>query len=725
MRVRVSGPLCFSLALLFGGLTGRPAAAMPLVSDTVPGTPVSGDVGTALARPPDTLPLVALPALEIQVLRTPTPRNQAPLSISALGPRELTAGRSGTSLEEALQALPGVQIQNRYNYSTGERIILRGQGGRTQFGVRGLRILVDGVPATLPDGQATLDHLDFLSLGRVEILRGPASALYGNGAGGVLRFTSLPSPPVRLQTDALLTVGSDGLRRTGAMVSGALEDIRYRLSAGHLGWDGFRTDPTAPGGRYGGVQRWNAHGTLQLPLAGGRLDLTLSLLDQDSENPGSLSRSLLAEDPKQAYAFNVTQKTGEEARQALAGFTWHQALGGMTLEMGGHGIHRDLWNPIPPAVIDLAREAGGFRTQLRGEGTRGPLQLQWVAGGEMEGQWDTRKNFANQEGTAGETTLDQEESVRGLGGFIQGQLAYGDLLHILVGLRLDQIRFDAEDRLVTETNPDDSGSRTMGAMSPSLGARVFLGRGFSLRSSVSTFFQTPTTSELANRSDGAGGINPDLDPQRGYTLEAGLEGRWEDRLHLEAIFFQTRIRDQLIPFQVPSAPGRSFFRNAGTSNVDGVELSGFGLVGGGLSLRGAYTYTRARFDDFTLDGTAMDGNQIPGLAPHRMEGVIRWDSQARGDRHRGFLETRLLYNGEIPVDDINSDATSPYGLVDLRLGVEGWELLGREFSVFSGITNMLNRSYSTAVSVNAFGGRYFEPGPGRSVYLGLRALLSS
>lgn len=673
----------------------------------------------------DTVPVVELPPLEVRLLRTPIPRSQAPLSISVLGARDLKLARAGTSLEEALQGLPGVQIQNRYNYSTGERIILRGQGARTQFGVRGLRVMVDEIPATLPDGQATLDHLDFLSMGRVEILRGPASALYGNGAGGVLRFTSLPPSTGGTEGEILLLAGSHGLRRSGAMASGEAAGTAYRVSAGFLDWDGFRTNPLAGEGSYGGVRRWNGHGTFRRDLLGGTLRMTMDLLDQDSENPGSLSRSLLEENPLQAFRYNVIQETGEEVEQQMAGAFWERSWSGLSLELGAHALRRDLWNPIPPAIIDLNRKSGGVQARVRGTGTRGDLTFHWILGGETEGQWDDRKNFSNQEGAPGALSLDQTERVLGTGAYVQGQLSLGTGIHLLGSLRADQVRFRARDRLVTTTNPDDSGSRTLSALSPSLGARIALTRSLSVRGSASTFFQTPTTSELANQPNGAGGMNPNLDPQRGRTLELGLEARPASGVQLEVVHFRTRVEDQLIPFQLPEAPGRSFFRNAGASEVDGLEVAAFGLLPGGFRLRGAYTYSDARFRDFVLEGSSLAGNRIPGLAAHRLEVLGFWDLPLPQRLPRGFLEARVVYQGEVFVDDPNSDTAAPFALLDLRGGLDGLTLAGRELSLFFGVNNLLDRAHSTAVSVNAFGGRFFEPGPGRSLYLGLRAILLS
>jgi iron complex outermembrane receptor protein len=393
-----------------------------------------------------------------------------------------------------------------------------------------------------------------------------------------------------------------------------------------------------------------------------------------------------------------------------------------------HGIRRDLWNPIPPAVIDLERSAGGLSAELRGawrapDPDKDAIRFAWGIGGELQGQWDSRRNLKNDGGEAGPLTLDQNEKVVGSGGFAHAAMEFGERGSFFGGLRYDRLRFRARDHLITVENPDDSGSRTMEALSPSLGFRVRLREGWSLKGSASTFYQTPTTSELANQPSGAGGFNRTLSPQRGRSIEGGILLGIRETVRGEVTLFSTRLRDELIPFQVPEVPDRVFFRNAGKSGHVGVEIGLFTSLPGGLRARGAYTFLRSRFDDFTLDGVDLTGNRIPGVAPHRVEGLASWSGAFPGSETEGFLEIRGLYQGAVPVDDGNTATAGPYALVDIRIGVDTPAFGGAHWSVFGGITNVLDRPYSASISVNAFGGRFFEPGPGRSFYLGVRPIL--
>jgi iron complex outermembrane recepter protein len=668
---------------------------------------------------PDT---VTLPSLVVRVLLSPMPQEDTPLSVSVLGREELTRGKTGAFLEEAFQAVPGLQVQNRFNYAVGERILLRGSGARAQFGMRAIRILVDGVPASLPDGQSSLDHLDLPSLGRAELLRGPASSLYGNGAGAVLRMETRPPAAAPVRQEAQAVGGTQGLRELSSVTSGTLAGTGYLLSLGALAYDGFRDDPQEVGGSYGAARRWTANGQGQRALAGGTLVATVNLLDLDAENPGALPRSLLSEGSREAASFNVRQQTGKELTQAQAGVSWRGPIRRAEAMVAAWGIRRHVWNPIPPAIVDLDRGTGGIRGELQGERGWGPARVRWAAGVEVEAQWDHRRSYDNLQGSAGPLRLDQKEDVLGGGLFAQGILELAGGARFLTGTRFHSVRFHVRDRFDLDGDPDDSGSRTMEAVSPTAGLTIPLLPWLSARGSLSTVFQTPTTSELANRPSGAGGFNPSLEPQRGTTVEAGVRGRSGGGFGAEATAFQSRFTGELVPFEVPGAPGRVYFRNAGRSTHRGVEATSFLPLPGGFRGRAAYTFIDARFRHFVVEGEDLGGKRIPGIPRHRVEGVVSWQGKGREGSAGAFAEVRTLYQAKVPADDRNSDAAGAYALLDLRGGLGDARIRGKVLSPFAGVSNLLDRRYTAAVAVNAIGGRYFEPGPGRAFYLGLRAV---
>ncbi len=665
----------------------------------------------ARAQTPDT---VALDSLVVTVLRSPVRLDRLPFSASVLAGPVLTRGNTGLFIEEALHGLPGVRVQNRYNPAMGERLSIRGFGARAQFGVRGIKILVDGIPATLPDGQTTLDHLDIGSLGRVEALRGPAAAIYGNGAGGVLLFESAAPLPGSYNQNASVVAGSDGLLRMQTTVSGQADGIAYRASVAAHRFDGYRDNPNDSGeDPYSQAERNTINLGLTTRLAGGTLALRMSGLDLDALNPGSLPAALYDEGSNQAWGFNVRRGTRKLVRQGQMGASWQGlAGGGLEASLSAYGVRRELDNPIPTTVIDLDRSGGGVRAALGREWrtTHGAARLDLGLEGEL--QSDDRQNFENLNGEAGDLALDQQESVRAGALFGQLRLPLAQRLDVVAALRLDHFRFHADDRFVAEGNPDDSGTRTMGGLSPSLGVHLDLG-GSGFFASVARSFETPTTTELANQPDRAGGFNPDLEAQTGWTVESGLRGEMGGRAAWDLTLFASRLENQLVPFEVPTAPSRSFFRNSGRSRIRGVETSVRTALTPALTSRVSYGYVDARFTEFAVDGNDYSDNRVPGTAPHRLETAL---SASAGS---WFGEIRGEMRGAVPVNDANDAEAAGFTLVDLRFGATELRAGTLRLSPFAGITNLTNVRYATSVVVNAFGGRYFEPGPDRGGFAGM------
>jgi iron complex outermembrane recepter protein len=653
----------------------------------------------------DTIPL---PAVVVTVLRSPLEAGSIPYVVAVNDVVRIQRGQPGAALDEALRGIPGVQVDNRFNAAVGERISIRGFGARTQFGVRGIRVVVDGIPATLPDGQTSLGHVDPGTLWRAEVIRGPAAALYGNSAGGVIQFETTAPPPQPLRQHVRLVSGSDGMIRLHSSTGGTRDGTSYILNVSRFESQGFREHSAARstwvGGRIG-------HRT-----PSGELRLVFTGVDSDAENPGSLSLPLLEADRTRAFANNVTQRTGKASREGQAGLSWVREFGPGTIETAAYALRRSVTNPIPTAIIELDRTALGIRSILRG-GEHSD-RFRWAAGIEADRQRDDRVNRSNQAGDPGPVRLDQLERVRNVAGFVQLSAEPADRLTLLAGLRLDHFVFRVRDRFVDETDPDDSGSRTMAALSPSAGLSVEVLDRTHMYANIGSSFETPTTTELANRPDGAGGFNPTLEPQRALSFEAGLKGRVADRLTYQTAVYRARVRDALIPFEVPEAAGRQFYRNAGSTVHRGVEGAATLAILQGLRAEAAYTFTDARFERYVVGERTFDGNRVPGVAPHRLEATAIWEGGG------GFhLTTEGRYLSAIPADDANAARSPAYFLLDVRSGFDGLVVARSSFSPFVGVTNLLDTEYNASVTANAFGARFFEPGPGRSLHVGLSVRL--
>ncbi len=278
--------------------------------------------------------VIPMDSILVNVLRGTVGLNRAPYAVSVSSGQALQLGNTGFSLDEALQRIPGLQVQNRYNYTVGERISIRGFGARSQFGARGIKILVDGIPATMADGQSTLDHLDIGSLGRVEVLRGPAAAIYGNGGGGVLSFETAAPPNVPIRQEAKAVFGENGLMRFQSTTSGMQGGTSYLLNVSHLTYDGFRTvadsslfvEERSDSSLFGLARRVNVNGQVALEAGAGRLLITGTFFDLAGESAGGLSRTAIYVDEslnaRDGGSGNVARNARKDLHQGQLGATW-------------------------------------------------------------------------------------------------------------------------------------------------------------------------------------------------------------------------------------------------------------------------------------------------------------------------------------------------------------------------------------------------------------------
>ena len=642
----------------------RPALAAGLILlaslSRAAALPSAADAARPDTAAVDSLNPVPFPEVEVTATRARSPLQEVPFSVDRLGAGSLR-GEPGVSLDEALRELPGVAVSDRGNLSQGDRVSIRGIGSRASFGVRGIRVLVDGVPLTMPDGQSQLNNLDLHAVGDVEVLRGPSSWLYGNAAGGVIHFRTR-RPAAAAGIEPAVIVGSDGMRQVRASADLVRSGHALLLSAGQLEREGYRDHAAGLTRRFNLVGRHPVTGSVAVTSVFNFVDAPYLL------NPSSLSREAADSDPREARFFVRSQGASKRLRQGQGGLTLTAPFrGGSRLQLTLYGLARSLDNPIPGRVIELDRRGGGVRSTF----TR-PLRLagreaRLTAGIDLEGQWDERAEFAN-EGLPeeridaipasevldavvyGERSLLQEEQVTGLGPFAAFGLKLTPRWTLSAGGRYDRYRFEARDRHLTDGS-DDSGERAMARFSPALGIAFSPGGQITAFANYATAFQTPTTVELSNRPGGAGGFNPDLDPELLRSLEAGLRGRWTRRgLEYSLALFRFTLDGMLIPYQLAGSD-ETFYRNAGRTGNRGLETRLAWRPRPPWRLSLSYSFGDFTFEEFAVerDGERLQlaGNEVPGAPRRQLWSQLEYRIAA----FTGRLELRRV--GEYFANDFN------------------------------------------------------------------------
>ncbi len=652
--------------------------------------------------PSDTL---ALPSVRVEAARSEGGIARAPFSVAVVerGIVERSAN-AGAGLEDALRTLPGLYVADRENAALGERLIVRGQGYRSAFGVRGVQVVLDGIPLTLADGQAVLGVVDPALVRRAEIVRGPASALWGNGSGGVLFLDTVPQEASG--AEAQVTGGSFGLVRASG-------EGTARLGAGRAGLAVSRTERT--GYRdYSAQEVYRARGFVDMPIARGT-DLRVLAALEDSpllQHPGALTLEQLGENRRQAEARYPGTNSGKRSTQGQLSARVRATTPEATYSATAYGVARDLRNPLPFAYIGVDRLAGGVR--LSAERDLGPLALAVGADGAV--QRDDRFNAPNENGEPGAVRdLDQLETVASGGLFARAGLPVAGPLRAEVALRADRVRFQADDRLLDDG--DQSGSRTLGAFSPQIGL-AYRTPSVLAFASFATGFQTPTTTELVNRPEGGGGFNPAVGPQRSSGVEVGARGLILGRALVDVALYSMVVRDGLAPFE--GDDGRTFYANRERTTHRGLEAFAEWSPLAGVGATVTYAWTRLRFASGSASGDGtdeLDGNALPGVPEHRAAARLRFS------RGGFFLAPEASVRSRLWADDANTAEASGAVTFDLALGHSGIRAGGATLLPFVRIQNVLDAQAVGSVAINARGGRFYEPAPGRGVSAGLSVRL--
>src|SRR6266496_820648 len=508
------------------------------------------------AHPKDSLKVYTLPPAVVSVTRANPPINRIPQAVQLLDKSEISRARPTWGLDEALVTVPGVYAANRYNFSLDQRISIRGFGARSAFAVRGIKVLVDGIPQTLPDGQGQLTNLELGAADRIEVLRGSSSALFGNASGGVISIWTDPTAPqtVRQEVRVLFGTFDRDLNRNWSKWQSSTS---FRVGSGSGLVTVSRLDYTGQR-QHSDADFRNLNSRWHFPLANGwSLAATADFgWDPRADNPGALAAAEMARNPDSAASRNISLVAGKDVTQGQGGLTLRRQFeGGGEASLTVFGIARSLKNPTTFAYIDLDRFDYGTRVAVSRPLPLGSLEHRLTAGIDFQRQRDDRKNFRNNAGQVDTTvrTLDQLEHVTEVGPFVQSALQLTAQVTITGGLRYDWVNFQVDDRLITTTppNPDDSGNRLMRALSGSLGVAVTPSDALTVYGNLGTSFETPNTTELANRPTGAGGFNPDLQPQKATNYEIGVRGDVAGRVNYSVALFQADVRDELIAYQVP------------------------------------------------------------------------------------------------------------------------------------------------------------------------------
>ncbi|HFO1396963.1 TonB-dependent receptor [Pseudomonas aeruginosa] len=649
-----------------------------------------------------------------------------PFSVDSIERRQIADGQLGINLSEVLPRVPGLVVQNRQNYAQDLQISSRGYGARSAFGIRGLKLLADGIPASTPDGQGQAATLNLDVAERIEVLRGPASTIYGSNAGGVIQMFSRDgqgAPRVGAET----SVGSDGLSRNHLYTEGEGDGVGFLVDASRMDTDGYRDHSAA--------RRDQTFAKLNFrPDADSRLALIYSSLEQnDTEDPLGQTWDVYKHDPRSVTANAELYDTRKSIDHQQAGMNYERYFGEATLQVNAYVGKRSVvqYQAIPKqigcesnprcqrngAVIDFDRDFHGGTVRWLQPVSQAPGELNLTVGLDYDQSRDDRRGYQNfngdQLGVKGKLRRDEVDTATSLDPYLQASWAI-DAWTLQAGVRHSTMKMEVDDRYLS--NGDASGSRryrkntpsfsVMYAFTPDLHGYLSAGKGF----------ETPTQAEMAYAPVAANApdvFNFGLKPATSSQYEAGLKARLWGNTRVNAAIFQIRTEDEIVV--ASSLGGRTSYQNAGKTLRRGFELGLESELSEHWNANLAYTRLSATYDsDFKAGGkTIGKGKHLPGVPESSLFGELVW-KPAQGIS----MGWEGMYRSQVYVEDSNSEKAAPsYAVFNWRTRFE--QRLGAwAFHQLVRLDNLFDRQYVGSVIVGDGNRRYYEAAPGLSWYAG-------
>ncbi|MBK1680740.1 TonB-dependent receptor family protein [Rhodocyclus tenuis] len=666
-----------------------------------------------------------------------------PAALTVVAADAISADQPRVNASEALASVPGISVQNRQNYAQDLQISSRGFGARSAFGVRGVRLIADGIPASMPDGQGQAATFNLDRAERIEVMRGPLSAIYGNHAGGVIQLFT-PDGKGAPSISSSFVAGSYGTHKSDLSAQGETRGVGYVIDTSHFASDGYREHSAAS----------RDQSLLKLtfrPSSDGKLSFVANSFRQQADDPQGVQWREFQTNPRSvawdatrnnypALAYN-TRKTIEHTQ---GGLNYEHRFGDNTLQLSAYAGQRSTiqYQSIPvgaqsnPAhaggIIDFDRDFSGLSARWIGRQALAGGRLTTTLGVDYEQSSDDRRGYenfigsgspancvANLCGVKGALRRQERDRVASFDQYLQSEWQ-GERWTLSGGLRHSHLAFKVDDHYLA--NGDDSGRVSYDKTTPTLAALYRLDEAVNLYASAARGFEAPTFNEMFY-SGGGGSLNLALKPSTSTHFETGIKAMLGNHSRLDLAFFRISTDNELVVLS--STGGRTAYQNAGPTTRKGIELALDSHWADDLNSRVAYTWLDARYDDsFSFQSgtpavtrTVNAGNRLPGVAAQNLFGELVWKDGASGF-HAGI---EAIARGKVYVEDTNTDQAAPgYAIANLRAGIDR-RFGPLKLATFVRLNNVFDRQYVGSVIVGDSNGRYYEAAPGRNWLAGVSA----
>lgn len=670
-----------------------------------------------------------LPTLHVEATRTDTGYLQTPASVFRIEAPQVDSS-SQVNLTEVVKGIPSLQIRNRENYAQDLQLSMRGFGARSTFGVRGIRLYVDGIPATMPDGQGQTSNIDLSSLDHVEVLTGPFSSLYGNSSGGTI-LTSTKEGQGKDSIELSYSGGSHDKSRAGLVLQGGAKGANepsYIISSSYFDTDGYREHSGAEKVLNNAKLSWNLDD-------GSKINWVTNYVKINADDPGGLTRADWQNNPKQVVQNVLDYNARKEIEQTQTGLTWSKPINdqhelyAMTY-MGQRQVTQ--YQSIPDTVQknpNTPYQAGGvidfkrnyYGADFRWTGKELLPNTTLSIGVALDAMKEDRQGYQNfndtgDKGVKGALRRDEDNTLWNIDPYVQASWQFLPTWRLDTGVRYSNVHYKSKDYYIVGLNGDNSGKTSYEEVLPSVALSWQITPEVLAYASYAKGFETPTFTEMAYPAQG-GASTLDLKPSTSDTYETGLKSQNQLGDFTLAVF-QTKTKNDIVSAE--SFGGRSTFRNADKTLREGVEFAWNKKLWRDLTAIASYTYLDATFDSTVPAAGKIseipEGNAIPGIAKNQAYVSLAWQPS-----HGLYGGVDVQYMDKVYVNDTNSDAAPSYSVTSANIGY-AWVMGDWKVNSFARVDNLFDKKYAGSVIVNDGNSRYFEPADGRNWSAGLRVI---
>jgi len=629
----------------------------------------------------------------------------SPFAISSKNFSKFQTSAKQFYLSEYIESVPGVFISNDNNFAQDSRISIRGFGSRANFGIRGIKLIVDGVPETTPDGQSQIDNLNLEIIEKIEIIKGTSSSLYGNSSAGVIKIQSISEFDKNF-TKIGYALGSNNKKKKQAFIGVKSNKTFYTFLVSQTKGKGYRN--------FGDFKNSNFNFRIKKNISKDSwLSFNFNMVDSPySNDPGGLKIEEVNQDRKQARDRNIQYNTSEEINHYKASLNFNKKIN-KKLSFSTYAFisNRNFNGKIPVkngGAIDLKRKYWGiggnflFKTKLKTQ-----------IGFDIGNQNDRRKRYNNDTGIIGEQVLDQNEKFSNLGIYLVNKYNL-KRLSISSGLRYDMNKIILEDLFFSDG--DSSGNITLNSFNPSLGFNYKLNERSRIFINTSSGFETPTLNEFSSSPIGTG-FNKNLKSQINMGFELGFSiFNTQKKSNIDVVYFRSITNDEILSYEDEKFPNQKFYNNAGKTERNGIEINGFYTLNRTV-ISSSYSLGNYVFKEFIENNLNYKDNKIPGIP----NDVLTLNIEHK-TKNELFLNLTFKNIGDIYANNSNNIKVDDFNTFNFKIGKE-FKLSQSNVYPYLIISNVFDKEYFDNIRINAFGGRYYEPAPKRTIFGGIKVIL--